>query len=268
MASATQQTLQAFTRWLDEIVARGDWRAERDFIADTLTIHSDTGTRHLTRDQYVQWVLSTRPPDWRLAVHDLVAQDERVGHVLSVTQTHPRTGAASERRGIELVRFAGGQFAEIWLAPRSAEAGPWPHLACTRAEWSIAEDPLSPHTEAAIAAAMARYFEIRQTREADGLRDLFVDPMVVHGPGPTRAESLEEFSSRVATELETTPGWKMTAQDCFVARSKAIVRWNYWHPNPTPANPSPLAGLTLYEFSSGKIVERWQAALPGGTGWE
>jgi hypothetical protein len=34
-----------------------------------------------------------------------------------------------------------GQFADIWLAPRSAEAGPWPHLACTRAKWSIAEIP-------------------------------------------------------------------------------------------------------------------------------
>jgi hypothetical protein len=68
MASATQQTLQAFTHWLDEIVARGDWRAERDFIADTLTIHSDTGTRNLARDQYMEWVLSTRPPDWRLAL--------------------------------------------------------------------------------------------------------------------------------------------------------------------------------------------------------
>jgi hypothetical protein len=146
----------------------------------------------------VQWVLSTRPPDWRLAIHDLVARDERVGHAFSVTQTDQRTGAASERRGIAVVRFVGGQLAEIWLAPRSADAGPWPHLACTRAQWSIAEDPLSS-TEAAIAAAMARYFEIRQTREADGLRDLFVDPMVVHGPSPTRAESLEEFISRVAT---------------------------------------------------------------------
>ena len=59
MASATQQTLQAFTHWLDEIVARGDWRAEQDFIADTLTIHSDTGTRHLTRpiggSQFTTW---------------------------------------------------------------------------------------------------------------------------------------------------------------------------------------------------------------------
>jgi hypothetical protein len=31
-------------------VVRGDWRAERDFIADTLTIHNDTGMRQLTRD--------------------------------------------------------------------------------------------------------------------------------------------------------------------------------------------------------------------------
>jgi hypothetical protein len=60
----------------------------------------------------------------------------------------------------------------------------------------------------------------------------------------------------------------MAAQDCFVAGSKAIARHSYWHSNPTPANPSPLAGLTLYEFRSGKIAERWQAVLPGGTGWE
>ena len=59
----------------------------------------------------------------------------------------------------------------------------------------------------------------------------------------------------------------MEAPDCFVAGRKAILRWSYSHPNSTPANPSPIAGLTLYAFRSGKVVERWQAALPPGTGW-
>jgi hypothetical protein len=117
MTSATEQTVEAFSRWLDEIVARGDWPAERAFIADGLTIHSETGTRRLTRDQYMQWVLSTRPLDWRLTVHDLVAQGDRIGHAFTVSQTDPRTGTRSDRHGIEVSRFAVGKFAEIWIAP-------------------------------------------------------------------------------------------------------------------------------------------------------
>jgi hypothetical protein len=53
VASAAGQTVEAFLRWLDEIVARGDWPAEFAFIADGLTIHDETGTRRLTRDQYM-----------------------------------------------------------------------------------------------------------------------------------------------------------------------------------------------------------------------
>jgi hypothetical protein len=60
----------------------------------------------------------------------------------------------------------------------------------------------------------------------------------------------------------------MEPHDCIVAGAKAIYRWSYWHPNPTLSNPSPFAGLTLYAFRAGKIAERWQAALPGGTGWQ
>ena len=267
MSSETQLTVSRFTEWLDRVVAHGNWQAEADFIATTLIIHSDAGTRRLTREQYMQSVLSARPADWRLKVHDLVAHGDRVGHVFTRTETHPRTGAAGETHGIEVARFADGKFAEIWLAPRSAAVGPWPNLDRSRAEWSVAQDPSTPE-EVAIAAAMARYVEIRQTREAEGLREMFIDPMVVHGPGPTREERLDEFISRVATELDTTPGWVAQAPDCFVAGNKAVARWNFWHPNPTLTNPSPLAALTLYAFRSGKIVERWQAGLPPGTGWE
>ncbi len=266
MAGETQQIVDAFVRWLDEVVGPGDWQAESDFIADTLTIHGNAGTQHVTREQWMQSVLSTRSPDWRLTVHDLVGHRDRVGIVFTNTETNPQTGVATVKRGISVTRFIDGQFAEIWFAPRSTEVGPWPNLTHSRAGWSVAEDPISTE-EAALAAAMARYVKIRQTREAEGLRELFLDPMIVHGPGPTRAESLDEFIHRVATELETTPGYVMTAPDCVVAGNKAVLRWNYWHPNPSLAQPSPLAGLTLYAFHPGKIVERWQAALPPGTGW-
>jgi hypothetical protein len=52
-----------------------------------------------------------------------------------------------------------------------------------------------------------------------------------------------------------------------VAGHKAILRWSYSHPNPTTEQPSLIAGLTLYAFRSGKVVERWQAGLLPGIGW-
>jgi hypothetical protein len=110
---------------------------------------------------------------------------------------------------------------------------------------------------------------IRQTRAAAGLRDLFVDPMVVHGPGPTGAESLKEFIRRVATELEIAPGLAMEPHDCIVAGAKAIYRLSYWHPNPTLSNPSPFARPNpLCVFGPARPRSDGKTALPGGTGWE
>jgi SnoaL-like domain len=266
MLSVTQQTVANLTRWLTEVVARGDWQAEASYISDTLTIHNDTGTRRFTREQWMESVLRTRPADWRLAPHEVVVQRDRVATVFTSTASDPQTGVTTVKRAISQTHLVDGRFAEIWLARRSPEYGPWPNLASSCEEWSVAEDPLSPQ-ESVVSAAMTRYLEIRQTREAEGLRELFVDPMIVHGPAATREEHLEEFISRVATELETTPDQVMEAPDCCVARLKAIPRWSYSHPHPTPAKPSPIAGLTLYAFRSGKVVERWQAVLPPGIGW-
>jgi hypothetical protein len=69
-------------------------------------------------------VLSTRPPDWRLAVHDLVVHRDRVGTVFTSTASDLQTGVATVKRAISVTRFVGGRFAEIWLARRSHEYGP------------------------------------------------------------------------------------------------------------------------------------------------
>src|SRR5947208_2448077 len=81
MSSETQLTVSRFAEWLDRVVAHGNWQAEADFIVATLIIHSDAGTRRLTREQYMQSVLSTRTADWRLAIDDLMAYGDRVGCV-------------------------------------------------------------------------------------------------------------------------------------------------------------------------------------------
>jgi hypothetical protein len=89
MHSEAQQTVAALGRWLNEGVARGDWQAEESYISDTLTIHSETGTRRFTREQWMELVLTTRPPDWRLAVHDVLVHRDRVGTVFTSTAFGP-----------------------------------------------------------------------------------------------------------------------------------------------------------------------------------
>jgi hypothetical protein len=152
-------------------------------------------------------------------VHDLIAQRDRLGVLFTNVASDAQTGHSIVKHSIAVLRLLDGTFAEIWLARRSPEYGAWPNLDRNRAEWSVADDP--PHSEeTAIAAAMARYVEIRQTREAEGLRELFVDPMIVHGPGATREESLDEFVRRVAAEPQTTPGSAAVMQ----TRSRTLDR--------------------------------------------
>ncbi len=102
--------------------------------------------------------------------------------------------------GLSLLRFETGVIVQSWSAARPADIGPWPgseepadfvELASLRAR----ADPTATRS------AMSRYCEIRANQSrADELRELFVDPMVVHGSGPTRVENMDEFVARVRAE--------------------------------------------------------------------
>ena len=53
MSDQTQQTVADFKRWLDQVVACGDWRAESDFIAPNFIVHSHTGTKRYSREEWI-----------------------------------------------------------------------------------------------------------------------------------------------------------------------------------------------------------------------
>jgi hypothetical protein len=64
MSDQTQQTVADFKRWLDQVVARGDWRAESDFIAPNFIVHSHTGTKRYSREEWIDergLAIVTRP---------------------------------------------------------------------------------------------------------------------------------------------------------------------------------------------------------------
>jgi hypothetical protein len=168
-------------------------------------MHSEAREQHFSRAEWLDWVERIRPADWRPTVHDVIAHRDRLATLFTSTESDAQTGRTIVKHPISVLRLVAEQFAEAWIASRSSGHGPWPDLPENRAGWSVAADVLTSE-EAAIAASMARYQEIRRTREAESLREVFVDPMIVHGPGPTREESLDEFVRRVATERQTMPG--------------------------------------------------------------
>ena len=112
-------------------------------------------------------------------------------------------------------------------------------------------------------ATMERYFAIRaDVSRADELREMFREPMVVHGPGPTRVENLDEFVVRVKSEKDADPLLAFRADGVLCAGDRALLRWSYLKGEAVAA-----AGLTLYALDGAVVVERWQTSLREGVPW-
>jgi hypothetical protein len=239
MSYDAQGAVANFSHWLDEVVANGDWKAEAGFISTNFTVHDNGGTKRFSRDEWLKTLSSTHPPDWRLTVHDLIANRHRLGVLLMSIASEAQTGHPIVRHSIAVLHLLDGQFAEIWIASRMPGYGPWSNLAQSRAEWSVADDPPRPE-EAANAAAMAYYIEIRQTREAEGLRELFVDPMIVHGPGATREESLDDSCAAWRLNRRLHPGWSCRLPTALLQAAKQYCDGATRIRTPPPSSPARL----------------------------
>jgi hypothetical protein len=121
-------------QWLDEVVAYGDWKAEAAFISTKFTVHNDAGTKRFGREEWIASLSSRRPPDWCLTVHDVIAHQDRLGVLFTSVASDAPTGLPIVSHSIAMLRFSDSQFAEIWIASRPPEYGPWPNLEQSRAE--------------------------------------------------------------------------------------------------------------------------------------
>ena len=167
-----------------------------------------------------------------------------------------------EETGLSLLRFEGELLVQSWSAARHTGGGPWPNAGVTvevvpLAIKRAAADRSSTH------ATMERYFAIRaDVSRADELREMFREPMVVHGPGPTRVENLDEFVVRVKSEKDADPLLAFRADGVLCAGDRALLRWSYLNGEAVAA-----AGLTLYALDGGVVAERWQTSLREGVPW-
>ena len=164
--------------------------------------------------------------------------------------------------GLSLLRFEGGVLVQSWNAARDPSAGSWPDDGANEHVVEAAVERAGTGA-GAIRATLERYFAIRaDVSRADQLREMFSEPMVVHGPGPTRVENLDEFVARVKSEKDAIPRLTFRADDVLHSGNRSLLRWSYLKGDSVAA-----AGLTLYAFHEGVVVERWQTSMPEGAGW-
>lgn len=186
-------------------------------------------------------------------VHDLIVDHEYAG----VRWTR------GEQTGLSLLRFAGNLPIQSWSAARSEGSGPWPATGDAQDLIDLAASRAAANASDTL-ATLERYYEIRADQSrADELRDMFIEPMVVHGSGGSRSSSLDRFVEHVRNEPHETPGIRFQPHRTVAAVDRAFLLWSYTD------GPAVLGvGLTLYALDGGRIVERWQAELPAGMGWD
>lgn len=165
--------------------------------------------------------------------------------------------------GLSMLRIPGDvTVVQSWTGTRQTGAGPWPDPeppgdAVALAKQHAGKDPAPGR------ATLARYFEIRADQSrASELRSMFAEPMVVHGPGPTRVEDLDQFIERVRRETEGENPLRFRPDHSICSGDRALLRWTYFAGDTLAA-----AGLTMYAFQVGVIVNRWQASLPDLLAW-
>ena len=122
--SARQTRLRAF---LDQVWSSDDPEAARDFLADTYTIHLDTGDpwegRTLDRDEFVERVRISRTdaPDQIFSVVDMIENGDKIAVTWTWCGTHsaeiagiPATGKPITMTGATIYYFAGDLICGHW----------------------------------------------------------------------------------------------------------------------------------------------------------
>jgi predicted ester cyclase len=111
------------TRYLEEIVNRGQFQVADEVLADDFVNHTAGGGVGSGREGFVDSlrVLRTAFPDWTVSVKTMIAQGDFVSDLLSVHATHTGQAGGRAPTGEPLVgelmhlwRLSNGRLAEGW----------------------------------------------------------------------------------------------------------------------------------------------------------
>lgn len=119
----SQQDNIAATQHLGEAINSGNLDVLHDVFAPTVVDRDPAPDQAPGPEGFIQFFTEFRTafPDLKIAVEQLVADDDNVAIAYTVTGTHqgdflgiPATGRQIKARGVQIARFQNGQIVERW----------------------------------------------------------------------------------------------------------------------------------------------------------
>lgn len=273
MPSLEERNVAALERWTYEIFEEGNLDLVEELMAPSYVGHGPAGTVANTPESYPAHIASIRSaaPGLQYEMNDVVARGDRVALRYSTSATNPQTGKMEQRsRTIAIWRFEDSRLAGYWVASRLPDAGPWPGESVPREQWSIASaESLMPDEEANL-ATLSRWGDIRHNRsdDFDALPGLVTDPFIQHGPGGTQTVTAAEVVRNAAAFAEGHPGFTASYDEVFAVGDRAVARFCYRYPEPSPERGDLQCGIAVYRFEDHRLAELWQVNLPNDVGWD
>jgi predicted SnoaL-like aldol condensation-catalyzing enzyme len=273
MPSMEERNVAALERWTYEVFEEGNLDLVEELMAPSYVGHGPAGTVADTPESYPARIASIRSnaPGLRYEMHDVIARGDRVALRYSTSATNLQTGKRERRSStIAIWRVEDGRLAGYWVARRLPDAGPWPGESVPRERWSIASaESLTPDEEANL-TTLNRWGDIRHNRsdDFDALPDLVTDPFILHGGARTQASTAAEVMRNAAAFAERYPGFTASYDDVFAVGDRAVVRFCYRYPKPSPERGDLQCGIAMYRFEDHRLAELWQVNLPNDVGWD
>lgn len=96
-----------------------------------------------------------------------------------------------------------------------------------------------------------------------------VGPVYVrHEPGRSHSVTPQEYEEEIAAIRERLPDLRFTEHDRVVSGDKYWLRWSYEGTDSESGRVVKRAGIQIYRFENGKIVETWFVMNQPGSSWE
>jgi hypothetical protein len=263
-----ERNVAALSLWHNEAFANRQFDLGPGLLAPSgYTRHTHEGVQTVTPENFGEFLAPRLSrPRYRYETLEIVARGDRVAGLWRTEELNDERSPLSQ---LGIYRLEDGKLAESWYASRHSDADPWPNAPRPREQWSIASaESLTPDEEANL-ATFNRWNDIRHNRSHDfgALPGLVTDPFVVHGPEGTRTVTAAEVVRVAAAFAELYPGFEAGDDDLLVVGDRAVKRFCYRYPEPSPERGSFQCGIAIYRFEDHRLAEYWQVNLPNDVDW-
>ena len=273
-------------RFFEEMWNEGRLDIVDELITANMAGHAPTGefTGYKGEMQTISGLL-VAVPDLQITIDDIIAEGNKVALRTSYVGTHtgtlmgqiPATGLPLKITGNIIFRFEEGKVAEAWSFAdmlglmqqigAASPARPTPADYAWSAPSAATGDPGDPEANKALVRRFVN--EVWNQQKLDVMDKIFSSDVVSHNP-PIEymygRSNLEILRQGVMDYLAAYPDVYIVLDDMVAQGDLVMERWtaNATHLGtlmgiPPTGRPVNFAGVILYRFAGGKIVEMWWA---------